>query len=202
MIILRLVALLGIAALSWYVSRLYSGAVVSPVEAQVVYYSSPPYTLANGTTADATQVMANYNRIISDGNTAYTAFVAEIAAIGGVATPSGAVAPFNLSSCPTGWIPSNGSNGTNDLRGYFVAESVGDIAYGTVVQDQIIDHQHELSGNFLIGNGASSNFSNSNPQEYAPNSPYNSVGVNNADSGNYGSETRPKNVALLYCQKT
>ena len=202
MIIIRLIALIGLAALSWYVSRLYYGVVVSPVEAQVVYYSSPPYTLANGTTANATQVMANYNRIISDGNTAYTAFLAEIATIGGVATPSGAVVPFNLSACPTGWKPSDGTNGTNDMRGYFIAESDGSIAYGTVSQDQLIDHQHALSGNFLVGYGANAKFSNSTPQEYIPNSPYNGIGVGNADSGNYGSETRPKNVALLYCQKT
>lgn len=36
------------------------------------------------------------------------------------ATPVWAVMAFNLSSCPTWWIPANGSNGTPDLRGEFI----------------------------------------------------------------------------------
>ena len=27
---------------------------------------------------------------------------------------------FNLSACPTGWIPADGTNGTIDLRGQFI----------------------------------------------------------------------------------
>jgi len=38
----------------------------------------------------------------------------------GYDVPLGAVVAFNLASCPTGYSPANGSNGTPDLRGEFI----------------------------------------------------------------------------------
>jgi hypothetical protein len=34
--------------------------------------------------------------------------------------PVGSVMPFNLASCPSGWVAANGTSGTPDLRGEFI----------------------------------------------------------------------------------
>jgi hypothetical protein len=179
-------------------------AVLSAAHAQVVYFSSPPNTLVNGTTTNAILVMGNYNRIVSDGNTAYSNFEAAISAIGGAPTPSGAVVGFNLSTCPTGWKASDGTSGTVDLRGYFpvITGGVGaDTAVGTVVQDQMLAHTHEVAGGYIasLSGGGLAKWSASG---VGINNAFGGVGVGAPISGSFGSETRPRNVALLYCQKT
>lgn len=40
--------------------------------------------------------------------------------IGNTYAPTGFVWAFNLTTCPTWWIPADGSNGTPDLRGQFL----------------------------------------------------------------------------------
>lgn len=118
------------------------------------------------------------------------------------ATPSGSVQAFNLASCPTGWIPSDGNSGTADLRGYFVRglDTGGTIdparTLGSFQADSLKDHTHVL-GIANTGTGGTSGLNGSN-----------STGTNQIGSGtveppnNGGTETRPKNVALLYCQKS
>ena len=127
---------------------------------------------------------------------------------GGV--PAGAVMPFNLSSCPTGWSAADGSASSVDLRGYFVRglDTGGSVDPGrslaTTQQDQFQNHTHthasvngfmdwygtSTGGTYTYqnGTGASGSFNVDATTGYASN-------------GNTGSETRPKNVALLYCVK-
>jgi hypothetical protein len=174
---------------------------VTPAGAQ--YFSSPPETLVNQTTTDATKMMTNFNRIVSDGNTTFNAFEAQIAAIsgGGAATPAGAVVPFNLSACPSGWISSDGTAGTRDMRAYFARATGGSPAVGTFQAGQFVDHTHTIIGTYVTGfpNGSSAN-ANSGGILRMSGAPSMTLG---APSGaNVGSETRPKNVALLFCQKT
>lgn len=66
-------------------------AIVSPA-AWAVIVGSLPYTLTNGTTADATQVMANYQKIVDDvnANAAARGANSDITALLGLTTPLGA----------------------------------------------------------------------------------------------------------------
>lgn len=180
----------------------FAGCDLEPVMAQVVYFTAPPFTLVNGAVIDATQVMGDFNRIVSDGNTAYANFLAQIASLSGTPTPAGAVVPFNLSACPTGWVASNGSGGTVDLRGKFVRTTTGSPAVGTVQADQIINHFHQVPGAFIGSLTISTLAITTSSSIFFTSAQGSAMTVGAPNSGNHGSETRPKNVALLYCQKT
>lgn len=117
----------------------------------------------------------------------------------GSSVPAGAVMPFNSSTCPSGWIASDGTNGTVDLRGYFVrglnTGSTGNDpnrTLGSTQEDEFESHTHYVSPmrayGTIYGGG-------SNRSAYAPD------GQSLTSSATGGTETRPKNVALLYCQK-
>lgn len=134
-----------------------------------------------------------------DGTTQTTAVSAGI--------PSGAVMAFNLATCPSGWTeytPARGrfvrgidSTGTNDPDGVR--------ALGSTQADAFQGHKHAWSsgGAQDYGLGDSIGFSSgynlgSNTGSW--------VGTPTTD-GTSGTprtaaETRPKNVALLYCQKS
>jgi hypothetical protein len=173
---------------------------ISPAGAQT-YFSAPPVQLSTVTVPHASDLMTNWNREISDGNTAYNNFQAAINAISGGSTaiPSGAVVAFNLASCPSGWTSfaalNNGSfprvtNGTSP-------------ATGTTQSWAMINHVHEV---LETGTASFTGFNNSNfftsgtVQAVQPLG--NFQGVGGMATGNSATETRPKNVALTYCQKS
>lgn len=116
---------------------------------------------------------------------------------GGV--PKGTIAFFALATCPSGWAMSNGANGTVDLRGEFLR--VWDAgrgvdagrALGSTQADELKSHSHNLTvaphqdgadNGFTLGYRSVINTSNT-----ALLWPYG------------GAETRPRNIALLSCQK-
>ena len=94
----------------------------APAQAQIL--SSVPYSFLNGTTANATQVNANFSAIVSgvnSGAATLTAFNALSATVTANQTAlSGLYGFFNASTCPTGWIAADGTSSTVDLRGYFI----------------------------------------------------------------------------------
>jgi hypothetical protein len=139
--------------------------------------------------------------------------------------PSGAIMAFAMSSAPAGWLAANGESistgGANaalfaaigytyggsgssfnlpDLRGYFVrgwgvvgqngANSDGTVsdAFAAKQADDFKAHTHTVNNIVLVsGVGAGSG----------------QVGRGVANSGSTGgTETRPKNIAMLYCIKT
>jgi microcystin-dependent protein len=139
----------------------------------------------------------------------------------GVGTPAGAVMPFAMNSAPAGWLAANGSAvnrttyaalfsaiGTTygvgdgsttftlpDLRGYFVrgsgTNSDGTAAgtFGARQADEFKSHTHNIQYYQSTGGGqaaASAQLINS------------ATGVTAAAGG---TETRPKNIAMLYCIK-
>ena len=116
--------------------------------------------------------------------------------------PSGAVMAFNLASCPAGWSAANGSGGTVNLVGYFIRglDAAGTVdptprALGSVEAHAVQNHSHSISpATVLVGGGP-----------YLGGGSIGFVGgtisVGNMNTGNAASETRPVNVALLYCQK-
>jgi microcystin-dependent protein len=138
--------------------------------------------------------------------------------------PAGAVMPFAMNSAPTGWLAANGSAvsrttyadlfgaiGTTygsgdgsttftlpDLRGYFVRGSGtnGDEtesgAFGAKQADEIKSHTHVLYKHRGTTDGGNTNATRSdNGNGLGP--------VNTQATG--GTETRPKNIAMLYCIK-
>jgi hypothetical protein len=92
---------------------------------------SLPYTLTNGTTADANQVQANLQYIADQVNAnvaaAITAAVLTALPVGTIAEWSGSVA-----SIPAPWQLCDGTNGTPDLRDKFVVGAGGAYAVGAV----------------------------------------------------------------------
>jgi len=116
--------------------------------------------------------------------------------------PSGFVGSFNLASCPTGWSTSDGTAGTVDLRGKFVrgldlgAGVDPSRTLGTYQADDLKSHTHTMTNipsNPIGSDGPidTSNFASVNDRTY----------ITATSSATGGTETRPKNVALIYCQK-
>jgi microcystin-dependent protein len=140
--------------------------------------------------------------------------------------PAGAVMAFAMNSAPAGWLSANGAavsrstyatlfaaisttygagDGSTtfnvpDLRGYFVRGSGinGDSAFsgpfGAKQADALKDHTHSYITNNRLG-------AFSTPGGTGMDDPVvlASTGVNAPNNG--GTETRPKNIAMLYCIK-
>ena len=113
--------------------------------------------------------------------------------------PTGAILAFNLSTCPTGWIAADGTNSTPDLRGEFVRglDNNRGIDPGrglaTSQNDQNKSHTHstiQMIGNNNI-DGVDSTTTHSGDNHNEP----------RQTGATGGNETRPRNVALLYCSK-
>ena len=121
---------------------------------------------------------------------------------------SGMIVPFNLTSCPSSWSPADGKNGTPDLRGEFVRGFDNDRGVdagrgiGSFQDHQLQTHTHRVIDGLVqsVYMGAISS------DIYAPvfgtGARVDNYPESTAPHGaNIGAETRPRNVALLYCVK-
>ena len=138
------------------------------------------------------------------------------------AIPAGAVMPFAMNSAPSGWLAANGAevsrttyaglftaigttygigNGSTtfnlpDLRGYFVrgsgTNSDGTAAgtFGQKQSDEFKSHSHGYNYRVDTVYGA-----------VWPNSGFGGGSTSRTTTQTGGTETRPKNIALLYCIK-
>ncbi len=131
--------------------------------------------------------------------------------------PDGLVAAFNLSACPTGWIAADGTNGTPDLRGAFARgmddfgtaagaagrDPAGTRALANYQADAFQGHYHHAYNYSGAGGPGAARFFEVMAW---------SIGGQQVDNvrgprpGGYGSvrvdwETRPKNIALLFCMR-
>lgn len=192
---LLIALILGLLALAWFFWTESSRA---------QYFSAPPITLQNTQLTDANAMMTNYNRIISDGNTAFNNFATTIASVSGQAIPSKTILPFNLSACPSGWQPADGTAGSPDLRGYFImiTGGSGGPTMGTVTSTSVfLYHAHPTTGTEITGlSYTSQNFGSSGTIRAVGS--YGMGGFGYMATGNIAGETRPQNVALLMCMKT
>lgn len=167
------------------------------------YFSPVPNVLVNAQLTNAGEVNDNFTALITEGNTVFNDFEVQIAAIGAASVPAGMVVPFNLSACPAGWFKSDGTNGTLDLRGRFPRGTTGTPAVGTIQTDQFLDHNQTITHNPNVLVSMSSNTIKPGSENPVGNSnSFTNVVVGNPSTGRFGSESRPKNVALLYCQKS
>jgi hypothetical protein len=111
--------------------------------------------------------------------------------------PVGSVMPFNLSACPSGWVAADGTGGTPDLRGEFIRglDSGRGIDTGRVLGSAQIDmfksHTHNSS---VYGPGGAAAYLASTYNSYFD-------ATTQVTGATGGTETRPRNVALLYCMK-
>ena len=173
-------------------------------------FTSPPVTLQNGQTAYGSDVMTDLNTVISSGNAAFTAIAAQIAAYTPLTVPPGMIIGVTVSTCPSGWVPADGTHSTPDLRGRFIRvwnnTGIGvdaGRAMGSVQGDAIQNHTHGVAGPFLssVGAGSTSVVTSGSQSFY--------TGVYTSSSGYgaplgtaVGSETRPANYSIYYCMKT
>lgn len=141
--------------------------------------SSLPFTLANGQTADATQVMANFNAIVSQVNANAIGPLASVAQGGtGLTTgfmPAGTiVGAFLQATAPTGWTQSVSFNDkvlrfVNDASGGASAGSwaISGVTIGgtAITQAQLPNvtfpvtdptHAHNIPAVFTLNSGATS----------------------------------------------
>ena len=143
-------------------------------------------------------------------------------------TPTGALLYFAASTAPTGFIKANGASLSTttyadlfaivaytyggsgasftlpDLRGEFMrgwddSRGVdGSRAFGSAQNDQVQYHTHYIQSYFGTNGDGSANGRN---QGYGSAGPYGNSIPTQTQDGRNGSETRPRNVALLACIK-
>jgi hypothetical protein len=166
------------------------------------YFHNIPVDFSNTKVVpSAVDVMSDYNQIVNDGNTAYNAI--QTAVNNFTAVPSGAVMPFNQSSCPSGWKASDGTSSTVDLRGRFIDMAASGAVGGTTANtlgthtNSLFSPSIPIMTSFVAiavlnsaGNAVVASFFNTTT----------TTGLSSTGSSS-STETRPKNVALLYCQK-
>lgn len=130
-----------------------------------------------------------------------------------IAAPEGAVIAFNLTECPKGWTPADGNDGTPDLRGRFVRgrddagtgaagrDPEGVRAPGDDQDDAFQGHAHSpLSGQFKTYAGPGG-WTYLWGGEAIGHQDRTGGAVSDGTHGNprIASETRPINIALIYC---
>lgn len=126
-----------------------------------------------------------------------------------ITVPPGAVMAFNLATCPTGWVKANGTGGTPDLRGEFIRglDDGRGIDAGRILnsnQFQETELPYQILGNF-DGFPGTPGLNNNAPVSIVMTDDY--LNLNNSGHGTSrnvnwtNNETRPRNVALLYCIK-
>ena len=146
------------------------------------------------------------------------------AAVQQLLVPAGAVQAFAMNSAPAGWLAADGTavsrstyatlfaaisttygagDGSTtfnlpDLRGYFVrgsgtnSDGTAAGAFGAKQADALKDHTHTYTRPGSITSGSTPNTINAGA--------YNNVATSGVDGG-AGTETRPKNIGMLYCIK-
>ena len=125
-------AALGMAAITAIL------ALIAPV-AHAANCSTYPYTLTNGQTADATQVMANFNSILSCANTS----LAKNGANSDITSLTGLLTPLSIAQ---------GGTGVTDLTGAIVTAFLADGAVTNVKLASMADQT--IKGNVSGGSAA------------------------------------------------
>ncbi len=116
-------------------------------------------------------------------------------------TPPGSIVAFNSDRCPAGWNPYEAAYG-RFIRGIDKSgtgiDPEGEREPGSPQEDQFQTHQHSLTywGSHTVGARPHWNM------EYPTEDGNRTLTTTTVTSGRHGSETRPKNVSLLYCTRS
>lgn len=114
----------------------------------------------------------------------------------GGSIPTGAVMAFDLVACPAGWTEYTAARG-RFLRGIDNGagnDPDGTRAPGNTQADELKSHSHVMpSVVYVTGSGPTNQISTADSNTKYDNPSTGSTG---------GAETRPKNVAVLFCRKT
>ncbi|MDO8827968.1 type II secretion system protein [Methylophaga sp.] len=132
-------------------------------------------------------------------------------------SPARMVSYFNASSCPDGWVESNGANGTRDVRGTFIRslDRGRGLDSGRTLGSYQADRMQPITGSVSLaiegnmgGIGSTSGAFTTGSTASLPIRAGNHGGsygrsfiFNSGNQTRTGPETNPKNVALLACQK-
>ena len=183
----------------FYTAKRLSLAVLLISSAQAQTFSAVPYVFVGGTQANASQVMADFQSVVNNGNAVAASLASQIASI--TPPPSGAIMFFNLAVCPAGWTQQAAYNSLF-IRGLDLGRGMDPgNTLGQIETDVTQDHAHSTS-NIVTGTGTNNItqggasaflfFTSSNSTDLA---------IGNPTTGAHGAETRPANVSLLLCQK-
>lgn len=190
---------------------------------------STPIPVASGGTGATTASGARSALSVpaNDGTGASGTWGIAVSGNSGNGVPPGAVLPFAMNSAPTGWLACDGSavsrttyaalfsaigttygsgNGSTtfnlpDMRGYFLrgsgtnGDGTASGTFGAKQAEAIAAHNHALTMVGAPGSGGTDGAYRSQTG-----APYGSL--SGYVGGTLGSETRPKNIAMLYCIKT
>lgn len=165
-------------------------------------FTPVPFIFIFGQPANASQVQADFQSIVNNGNAVANSIEAQIDAV--TPPPSGSLMYFNLTSCPALWTIVT-VFGTDFVRGVDLGRGQDTTGTGILgVENTVVqDHTHATgSGATALSTVSTAANSGATNQSYvsaasAAINP-NSGGVTGATAG---SEARPKNVSLLLCQK-
>lgn len=114
--------------------------------------------------------------------------------------PKSSVVPFFLTDCPSGWAlykPAQGRFIRGIDRSGKDVDPDGERAPGAVQKDQFAEHAHALPGVVYDAGGGP----NASWVAAAKNLGYGHINTPPTATAGKGNETRPVNVALLYCIK-
>ncbi|HBL7009234.1 TPA: hypothetical protein LSH92_004474 [Citrobacter koseri] len=108
---------------------------------------------------------------------------------------------FMSSNCPSGWIPVPNAQGRFlrgiDSSGTTIIDPAGKRVPGSIQEDMIAKHTHTYQSGFHTGqsnNGTGADPNKKNPQLV-------NTDEGKTQDGELGPETRPKNMAVLFCTK-
>lgn len=160
--------------------------------------SNPITTTGTITNSGVTGLTAGSGITLSPAGPGATGVVT-VTATGGI--PAGAVMYFNLASCPTGWLPANGTSGTPDLRGEFIRglDSGRGVDAGRTLgswqADMLKSHTHTYYP-------PSTSIDIINQSRVVLQAKGSLLTPNTSTGATGGTETRPRNAALLACIKS
>jgi hypothetical protein len=166
-------------------------------------FSPVPFTFTYGTQANASQVQANFQSIVNNGNAVANAIQAQIAGV--TPPPSGVEMSFNLSACPSGWLQSGYGTGVFS-RGYDAGRGLDTTGTGIAAGElpTLQDHTHTTSPTITATSTIGAQFysgTGSVSRGYITQGTVSNPTTGSVIGANIGSTVIPKTVYLINCLK-